>query len=213
MRERRRDGAHGFSLIELMVVVGIILVGAAMAAPAIGRYFRNYRIREAQSQVAGAIQTARTRAITRNVNNGVTFVAESKTSYWVHIGDDLSTVRSRDPQPLDFAAPVAIQSTRYELPRGVEFVDGTQASRCTSIATVGVATFTPTSGWFGFTRLGGWCNGLPGCAATPVKAGLTPPTVIMNDTVGGSTVCLLEVATGLNRSVQVSVGGRLRATK
>lgn len=200
-------------MIELAVVVGIILVAAAMAAPAIGRYFRNYRIREAQSQVSGAIQTARARAITRNVNNGVTFVVESKTSYWVHIGDDLSPARSRDAQPLKFATPVAIQSTRYELPRGVEFVDSANASRCTSIATVRdvATTFAPTSGWFGFNRLGGWCNDLPGCA-TPVETGVTLPALIMNDAVG-STLCILEVSTGLNRSVEVSVGGRLRATK
>src|SRR5688572_8789020 len=75
---------EGFSLIELLVVVAIIAIMAATALPAIGAYFRNYQIKGAQSQVAGEIQTARSRAIMRNVNTGVSFVIVDQNSYrWI----------------------------------------------------------------------------------------------------------------------------------
>jgi len=87
---RRRHGSRqsGFSIVELIVVVGIIAVMAAVGLPAIGRYFRNYQIRNAAREVAAEIQTARTKAIMKNVNWGVLFVTLSPTTYRVVIEDD-----------------------------------------------------------------------------------------------------------------------------
>jgi type II secretory pathway pseudopilin PulG len=89
-------------LLELLVVVGIIAVMAAVGLPAIGRYFRNYQIRNAAREVASEIQTARTKAIMKNVNWGVLFVTLSPTTYRIVIEDDpanpaMRTLNLMDP--------------------------------------------------------------------------------------------------------------------
>ena len=77
----------GFSLVELLVVVIIILITSAIALPGMLRYMRNYRVRGAAQQVASMVQTARTRAITRNVNNGLIFGVIDQDTYGFLIED------------------------------------------------------------------------------------------------------------------------------
>src|SRR3954464_8117017 len=84
----RPSRSDGFSLIELLVVMGIIAVAAAISLPAIGRYIRNYQIRAATQQVAGEIQAARNRAITKNVSLGVVFVTLDADRYQWAVEDD-----------------------------------------------------------------------------------------------------------------------------
>lgn len=213
MRDRRNgapEGDAGFSLIELLMVVGIIMILAAMATPAIGRYFRLFRIRGAQQQVTGAIQTARGRAITKNVNLGVSFVIESPTRYWIHIEDDQSPARSRVQQPLDFATPNAAQSALATLPEGVQFA--ASAAECPNNVVAGAGgtgSFSPNASWFRFNRLGAWC-GLVSCASLSTSA--VPPDAMMSNA-SGSLVCLYQPVTGLSRALLVSPGGRVRVQR
>src|SRR2546427_9357490 len=91
MSADRRDA--GFSLVELLIVVAIIVIMAAIALPNIGQYLRNYRIKAATQQVAGEIQSARMKAISKNVNLGVVFAivgGPERNQYRYVIEDDLN---------------------------------------------------------------------------------------------------------------------------
>jgi prepilin-type N-terminal cleavage/methylation domain-containing protein len=183
---------RGFSLIELLVVVGIIAVMAAVSFPAISRYIRNYRIRGAATDVAGELQTSRSKAIMSNTNAGVSFVAVDADSYrWVQ--EDLPAGEQFGPLK--------------ELPLGVRFVASGTANAGPSLR---------------FQRLGGFCNpaaGLPCAAAVPLPC-TGPETVprcsrepmgtfVGTEAGGGMVITLLEQSTGLQRTVRIAPGGRV----
>lgn len=71
----------GFSLIEMVIVVGLIVTLAAVALPAISRYIRNYRINGAVRNVASEMRTARSQAVSKNVQRGVYLVIVGPTTY------------------------------------------------------------------------------------------------------------------------------------
>lgn len=55
--------SRGFSLLEMVIVVAICLIVAAIAVPTINSVMTTYRLRAAVSSVTGAIQTTRYQAI------------------------------------------------------------------------------------------------------------------------------------------------------
>lgn len=55
--------SRGFTLIEMMMVVVIGLIVAAMSIPTVNNVMNTYRLRAAVSSVTGAIQTTRYQAI------------------------------------------------------------------------------------------------------------------------------------------------------
>jgi type II secretory pathway pseudopilin PulG len=199
-----RPLAAGFSLVEVLVVVGIIMVMAAVGAPAIANWAKNYQIRGATQTLASDIQTARNRAISKNVNLGVAIVVEDADTYWTHVEDMQSLPKLTARQQLDLAAPVDVQSTRRRLPAGIEFA--LTAADCPVLP-----GFAPADYGFRFNRLGAWCDPGGGGACPDVDiAGATANAVF---TVGatGSTLCLLERQSGLSRTVTVTPGGRVLA--
>lgn len=189
-RQRR---SRGFSLVELLIVVAIIAITAAVALPNIGGYIRNYKIRGAARQVADQIQTARSRAITSNTDAGVSFFVLDYDSFRF-VQEDLPSGEQ--------LAPI------QELPNGVRFVVATGGSAGPSVR---------------FNRLGNYCNPAVsggGCAAAfsdpcPESARCTTnagASFIAPDPrgiPGGLVVTLEEVATGLRRTVRLAPGGRI----
>ena len=91
---RRSAGIRGFTLIEMMVVVGIIMLTAAVMLPNIAGYVRAGRIRAAQDAVSSALQRARNVAIMKNTQMGVTFITQDNTTYWVHVEDTIAGVEA-----------------------------------------------------------------------------------------------------------------------
>jgi Tfp pilus assembly major pilin PilA len=192
----------GFSLVELLTVVGVIMVIAAVGGPPIANWARNYKIRGATQALAGDIQAARNRAITKNVNLGVAIVVQDADSYWTHTEDDQTLPKTRVRQSLTFAAPDATQSVRRLLPLGVQFA--LNAAECPA-----APGFAATDYGLRFNRLGAWCD--PGASAVCPEVTIVGPSLnaVAPNPAGGSTLCLIERASGLSRTVTVTTGGRV----
>ncbi len=63
----------GITLIELVVVMLIIAVGAALIAPNIGAWIPYYRLRSATRDIVSLMRTAQMKAISSNKHYGVYF--------------------------------------------------------------------------------------------------------------------------------------------
>jgi Tfp pilus assembly protein FimT len=64
--KRRRRPTNGFTTIELVVTLGIILVVTAIAIPSFLNTYRMYQLSDTASQVAGILKSTRLEAIRRN---------------------------------------------------------------------------------------------------------------------------------------------------
>jgi len=184
-------GDRGFSLLEMLVVVAIIMTMAAVGFPSIARYIRNYKIKGAAQEVAGELTSARSKAIMTNTNAGVSFVAVDADSYrWIQ--EDLAGNERFGPLK--------------DLPVGIRFVAS------------GTANAGPV---LRFQRLGGFCvPGVSGCAAIPAALCFGAEAAarcnreaggnfVGTEAGGGTVVTLLEENTNLRREVRIAPGGRI----
>jgi Tfp pilus assembly protein FimT len=60
---RRRPGRHGFSLVEIMVIIGIVGVMATLVAPPIFRSVQSNRLQTSADRMAADLQYARSLSI------------------------------------------------------------------------------------------------------------------------------------------------------
>jgi len=63
----------GVTLIELVVVMGIIAIGAMLLIPNIGAWLPNYRLRSATRDVVSTMRTAQMKAVSTNTQYQVLF--------------------------------------------------------------------------------------------------------------------------------------------
>jgi type II secretory pathway pseudopilin PulG len=210
----------GFSLVELLIVVAIIMIMAAVALPNIGQYIRNYRIKAATQQVAGELQSARMKAISKNVNLGVVFAVVSTAApfnqYRYGIEDDLNpqgggihpwtsiaTEGGGTGNWVALLADPAQGGPLRTLPQGLVF---DSPLNCRWPTNPGPA---PTNWGMRFNRLGGACQLAVGnCGALPPAAPAYSNFIgFAGD--GSATICLLETTTSLRRAINISPGGRI----
>jgi prepilin-type N-terminal cleavage/methylation domain-containing protein len=89
----------GVTLIELIVVMVIIGIGAALMAPGIGRWLSNYRLRSATRDIVSTMRTAQMRAISTNLTyqvffTGTTYVLRYKTTAGTWVNEVTTTTQS-----------------------------------------------------------------------------------------------------------------------
>jgi type IV fimbrial biogenesis protein FimT len=63
----------GVTMLELVVVLVIIAIGAVLAVPNLGAWLPNYRLRSATRDVASVLRTAQVKAVSNNLDYRVSF--------------------------------------------------------------------------------------------------------------------------------------------
>ena len=76
----KRLNKAGFTLIELMIVIAIIGIVSAIAAPNFRTYMAERRLSGAARMVMSDLMAARQKAVTQNVNITVTFTSNHEYS-------------------------------------------------------------------------------------------------------------------------------------
>lgn len=71
----RTPAQHGFTIIELMVVVAIVAILAALAAPSFTPLIERWRVRQTAEDLASTLYYARSEAIKRG--GGITITADA----------------------------------------------------------------------------------------------------------------------------------------
>ena len=65
---------RGITLMELIIVMAIIALGAVLMVPNIAGWIPHYRLRSATRDVVSTLRVAQMKAVARNVDHRVTFV-------------------------------------------------------------------------------------------------------------------------------------------
>ena len=129
----------GITLIELIVVMVIIAIGAVLLVPNIGAWLPNYRLRSGTRDVVSTLRMAQMKAVSTNMPYGVAFDANSCQLY-----------RS--------SGGLITEGSPVNLPSGVQFsnntfpVDGTLGKRFaqfnpnSSMASAGIITLQNPTG-------------------------------------------------------------------
>ncbi|RPI27036.1 MAG: prepilin-type N-terminal cleavage/methylation domain-containing protein [Acidobacteria bacterium] len=108
MHHKATQSECGFSLVELLLVVGILAITAAFAIPALDGTMASFRLRSSADLIAGELDAARVMAISR----GAVFE--------VRLYPDQRGVQVLDPADSVANAP----RTRKFLDQGVTIVNG-----------------------------------------------------------------------------------------
>lgn len=105
LRETDNMDRRGVTLLELIIVMVIIAIGATLLVPGIGTWIPNYRLRGATRDVVSTLRTAQMRAISVNTDYQVRF--PSATSYILEYQTTSGWVA---------------EGTQQNLPSGIEFI-------------------------------------------------------------------------------------------
>jgi prepilin-type N-terminal cleavage/methylation domain-containing protein len=66
-------GRKGITLMELVIVMAIIAIGAVLMVPNIGAWIPNYRLRSATRDIVSSMRVAQMKAVSSNVQYRVSF--------------------------------------------------------------------------------------------------------------------------------------------
>jgi Tfp pilus assembly protein FimT len=135
----RRLNSAGVTLQELMTVVGIIAILAAIAIPNFSRTLPGLRLADAARQVATELQHVRMKAIARGIPQQVTF---SASSYILQQCNGACTNDSGNVALPTGITAVAVTAPRFEprgtvnVPASIQLSNGT-AQKYVCVKTIG----------------------------------------------------------------------------
>jgi prepilin-type N-terminal cleavage/methylation domain-containing protein len=112
--QRARQAVRGFTLTELMIVITIMGVLMAVSVPALSRYYSNWRLSGAASQMAMSLRAARSTAVNKDMNAVFYF---DKDAGQYHILEDTNGDGDADAGERE--------TTVQDLPTGVSIDDFT----------------------------------------------------------------------------------------
>lgn len=148
----RRDGAlsrqAGFTLVEVMIVVAIIGVAAAIAIPNFTRMYTDYQARVTASEITRHLMLARTRAMTSNQTVNVQIVLANG-------GVQMITTNTAAAQALPMNRIEAVQMTTLAFNNG-----GIPGGGVVQFNSYGIRTSVPGTGVQTIT-VGGTIGGTP----------------------------------------------------
>ncbi len=134
-----RRSTGGFSLVELLVSVVILVILAAIAVPTLLRAYRSYQLSDAASKLSGMMKTTRFSAIRKNTHveclvqrNGATWTV------WTDLDGDLAPSPG-EPQILISGLVQMIGAGSVPAPDAIVTADGT-ASPSLDVQSPGNAT-------------------------------------------------------------------------
>jgi prepilin-type N-terminal cleavage/methylation domain-containing protein len=136
----------GFSLIEMLVTIAIILVMLAISLPFVGGNRRSYHLSQATTAVSGAIQATRYQAIMTGCSYNITFTAAT-TTYQVQRQDLTGTPLAC---PVNEAFSDVGKATPWAFSKDVSMSPTTTlqfSPNGTVVATAGATTFALSNGY------------------------------------------------------------------
>ncbi len=94
--ERLRCTERGFSMLEVLIVIGVILIITVVALPSLIDASDEYRLTAVAGQVVGNLNNARIRAINRNDDYRMTISSTTRYTLQAYVSSTWTTEDSYD---------------------------------------------------------------------------------------------------------------------
>ena len=112
METHKRFDSKGITLIELIVVMAIIAIGAMLVVPNIGGWMPTYRLKEATRDIISAMRVAQIKSVSNNSWCRVTF-EPGKRRYFLETSQDLGANWTKEGEDLTLPNGVSISQTTF----------------------------------------------------------------------------------------------------